>query len=164
MRVAAVGHVEWVEFAEVARVPRPGEIVNARRAWFEPAGGAAVAAVQLARLAGGHGLFFTSLGDDELGHKAKRGLEELGLTVHVAWRDGLDTRRAFTYVDDDHERTITVIGPRPEPAGDDPLPWDELRDVDAVYFTAGDAGALQAARAAGALVATARVMPLLQEA
>jgi ribokinase len=164
MRVAAVGHVEWVEFAEVARVPRPGEIVNARRVWSEPAGGASVAAVQLAKLAGGHGLFYTSLGDDELGHAAKRGLEELGLTVHVAWRTDQPTRRAFTYVDDDGERTITVIGPRLEPHGDDPLPWDELRDVDACYFTAGDAGAVRAARAAGALTATARVMPVLQEA
>ena len=164
MRVAAVGHVEWVEFAEVERVPHPGEIINARRVWSEPAGGAAVAAVQLAKLAGGEGLFFTSLGDDELGHAAKRGLEELGLTVRVAWRDDQPTRRAFTYVDDDHERTITVIGPRLEPRGDDPLPWDELRDVDACYFTAGDAAALRAARQAGALVATARIIPVLKEA
>jgi ribokinase len=117
--------------------------------------------VQLARLAGGHGLFFTSLGDDGLGHAAKRGLEDLGLTVHVAWRQDKPTRRAFTYVDDEGERTITVIGERLEPHGDDDLPWDELHDVDAVYFTAGDAGALRAARAARALVATARVLPVL---
>ena len=164
MRVAAVGHVEWVEFAEVAHVPRPGDIVAARRVWSEPAGGAAVAAVQLAKLAGGHGLFFTALGDDELGHRAKRGLEELGLTVHVAWRADQPTRRAFTYVDDDAERTITVIGPRLDPHGDDDLPWHELDGVDACYFTAGDAGAVRAARAAGALVATARVLPVLREA
>jgi len=164
MRVAAVGHVEWVEFAEVERLPRPGEIINARRVWSEPAGGAAVAAVQLAKLAGGHGLFFTSLGDDELGHAAKAGLEELGLTVHVAWRRNQPTRRAFTYVDDDHERTITVIGERLEPHGGDPLPWDQLGEVDACYFTAGDAAAVRAARAAGALTATARVLPVLQDA
>ena len=29
MRVAVVGHVEWVEFARVERVPDPGEIVHA---------------------------------------------------------------------------------------------------------------------------------------
>src|SRR5919202_6388058 len=107
MRVAAVGHVEWVEFADVERVPRPGEIVNARRVWFDAGGAAAVAAVQLARLAGGRGLFFTSLGDDEIGHRVRARLEELGLTVHVAWRSDQATRRAFTYVDDDAERTIT---------------------------------------------------------
>ena len=164
MRVAAVGHVEWVEFAEVAQVPRPGDIVRARRVWSEPAGGAAVAAVQLAKLAGGRGLFFTSLGDDELGHRAKRELEQLGLTVHVAWRGDQPTRRAWTYVDDDAERTITVIGPRLEPRGDDDLPWAELDGVDACYFTAGDAGAVRAARAARTLVATARVLGVLSEA
>src|SRR5438046_3042188 len=51
MRVAVVGHVEWVEFARVERVPRPGEIVHALETWEEPAGGGAVAAAQLARLA-----------------------------------------------------------------------------------------------------------------
>src|SRR3954454_17512321 len=132
MRVAAVGHVEWVEFADVARLPHQGEIINTRRVWSEPAGGAAVAAVQLAKLAGGHGLFYTSMGDDELGHAAKRGLEELGLTMHVAWRDDQPTRRAFTYVDDDGERTITVIGPRLEPNGDDPAPRAERRRPAAV--------------------------------
>src|SRR5919204_539567 len=29
MRVAVVGHVEWVQFARVERVPGPGEIVHA---------------------------------------------------------------------------------------------------------------------------------------
>jgi hypothetical protein len=29
MRVAVVGHVEWVQFARVERVPEPGEIVSA---------------------------------------------------------------------------------------------------------------------------------------
>ena len=46
MRVAVVGHVEWVEFAEVDAVPRAGEIVHAREIWSEAAGGGAVAAVQ----------------------------------------------------------------------------------------------------------------------
>jgi ribokinase len=163
MRVAAVGHVEWMEFAEVAQVPRPGEIISARDTFAAPCGGAGVTAVQLARLAGGRGLFFTSLGDDELGHRAKRGLEELGLTVHVGWRDA-PTRRGFTYLDDDGERTITVIGERIAPHGGDDLPWDELGDVDACFLTAGDAGAVLRARAARTLVATSRITPLLREA
>ena len=52
MRVAVVGHVEWIEFARVERVPLAGEIVHALEAWEEPGGGGAVAAVQLAKLAG----------------------------------------------------------------------------------------------------------------
>jgi ribokinase len=52
MRVAVVGHVEWVEFARVQELPRAGEIVHATETWAEAAGGGAVAAVQLAKLAG----------------------------------------------------------------------------------------------------------------
>ena len=51
-RVAVVGHVEWIEFARVPHVPEPGEIVHASEWWEEAGGGGAVAAVQLAKLAG----------------------------------------------------------------------------------------------------------------
>ncbi|HEY6836367.1 MAG TPA: PfkB family carbohydrate kinase [Gaiellaceae bacterium] len=158
-RVAVVGHVEWVEFARVDHVPRPGEIVHALETWQEPAGGGAVAAVQLARLAG-ECLFLTALGDDELGHRAVTGLEELGLRVEAAWRPE-PQRRAFVHVDRAGERTITVIGERMGPHGDDSLPWDELAEMGAVYFTAGDAAALRAARAAPRLVATTRANEVL---
>jgi ribokinase len=84
--------------------------------------------------------------------------------VRAAIRTGEPTRRAFTHLDDQHERTITVIGSRLHPQRADDLPWDELRDVDAVYFCAGDAASLRAARAAGAVVATARVLDTLREA
>jgi ribokinase len=163
MRAAVVGHVEWTEFAEVERVPRPGEIVRARRTFVEPAGGGSVAAVQLVRLAG-NCTFYTALGDDEAGEHVRTRLEQLGVRVEAAIRAGKPTRRGFTYLSDDHERTITVIGERLQPNRSDDLPWDELSDVDAVYFCAGDAGALRAARAARALVATARVLGTLEEA
>jgi len=154
MRVAVVGHVEWVEFARVERMPAAGEIVHALDSWEEPAGGGAVAAVQLARLAGSC-LFLTALGNDELGHRAKDGLEELGVTVETAWRPETQ-RRAFVHVDSGAERTITVIGERLGPRGDDDLRWDELSECDAVYFTAGDVGALRAARSARLLTASVR--------
>jgi ribokinase len=48
------------------------------------------------------------------------------------------------------------MGERMAPLASDDLPWDELAAVDAVYVTAGDAGALEATRAAGVLVATTR--------
>jgi ribokinase len=67
-------------------------------------------------------------------------------------------------VDDDGERTITVIGRKLVAKGTDDLPWDELDDVDAVYFTGGDPGALREARRARVLVATARELPTLKEA
>lgn len=161
MRFAVIGHIEWVEFARVERVPRQGEIVHAREGWEEPAGGGAVSAVQLARLAGSCD-FFTAVGDDEIGRRSLEQLTALGLRVHATVRDR-PTRRAFTYVDDAGERTITTIGERIAPHIEDTLPWWSLADAAAVLFVAGDAGALRAARLAKVLVATSRVLPVLRE-
>jgi ribokinase len=162
MRVAVVGHVEWIEFARVERVPVAGEIVHAEDAWEEPGGGGAVAAVQLAKLAGG-ATFYTALGDDRLGHRARDELTAMGVRVEAAFRSE-PQRRGFVYVDHAAERTITVIGDRMGPRGDDPLPWDELAEYDAVYFTAGDVAAAAAARAARTLVASARGIETLAAA
>jgi ribokinase len=157
MRAAVVGHVEWVEFALVERVPQPGEIVHAAETWAEPAGGGAVAAVQLMKLAGAATLF-TTFGDDELGHRSHQELQALGLEVQATFRPE-PQRRCFTYIDGTGERTITTIGNRLSPAGTDALSWEQLTGADAVYFCAGDAGALEAARRAAVLVATARILP-----
>jgi ribokinase len=162
MRVAVVGHVEWIEFAEVARVPLPGEIVHADRTFQLPAGGGAVAARQLARLAG-EATLYTALGDDQVGHRCESELSELGLRIRTAYRDE-EQRRGFVYLDSAGERTITVLGPRLGPAGGDPLPWDELDGTAAVYLTAGDAAAVLRARRAGVLVSTARALATVAEA
>ena len=82
VRVSVIGHVEWVEFARVDHVPKPGEIVHAMETWEEPAGGGGVAAVQLAKLAGACTLY-TALGDDELGRRAASRLGELGVRVET---------------------------------------------------------------------------------
>jgi ribokinase len=162
VRVAVVGHVEWIEFVRVDQVPARGEIVHAGEVWAEAAGGGAVAAVQLARLAGSSTLF-TAVGDDELGRKVVPELERLGVTVHAAVRPE-PQRRGFTYLDADGERTITVIGERLGPRRSDDLPWEELAGADGVYFVSGDAASVRAAREARALVATARSLPTLAEA
>jgi len=154
MRVAVVGHVEWVWFAVVERMPGAGEIVHAQESWEEAAGGGGVAAVQLVRM-GAEVDLFTALGDDARGRDAARELEARGVRLHAASRRP-PQRRAFTFLDADAERTITVMGERHVPHGDDPLPWHELDGADAVYFTGGDAGALVAARRARVLVATTR--------
>jgi ribokinase len=162
VKVAVVGHVEWVEFLRVPRVPEPGSIVTAREVWAEPAGGGGVASVRLARLAG-DALFLTAVGNDELGRRAVKELRDLGVRVEAAVRDE-PQRRAFTYVDDDGERTITLLSQKLVPRADDPLPWKELAGYDAVYFTGGDLEAVGRARAAGILVATARELKTLQQA
>ncbi len=156
MRVAVIGHVEWIEFARVPSVPSSGAIVHASEVWEEPGGGGAVAAVQLAKLAGG-ATFLTALGDDEMGRHAHERLRELGLSVEPAWR-AVPQRRAFVHVDARGERTITVIGDRLGPNGGDPLPWEALERFDAAYFTAGDAAAARHARAARVLTASARAL------
>jgi ribokinase len=159
-KVAVVGHVEWVRFARVAYVPHAGEVAHARDPFEEPAGGGAVAAVQLARLAGEAALV-TALGDDEHARRSVARLGELGVHVWAA-RRAAPTRTAVTLVDDAGERTITTFGSRLEPAGaDEELPWSELAEMDAVYFTAGDLGALRAARAARVLVASPRAVDAL---
>jgi ribokinase len=134
MKVAVVGHVEACAFARVDHVPAAGEIVEAEEGWEEAAGGGAVAAVQLARLAG-ECLLLTALADDPFGRAAKRDLEDRGLRVEAAWRRATQ-RRAFVHLD---------------------------RGCDAVYLTAGDRGAAVAAREATQMVATIRARKALAE-
>lgn len=161
MDVAVVGHVEWVEFARVEHAPAPGEIVRALETWEEPAGGGAVVAVQLANLAGSC-LLFTSLADDELGRRSREELEARGVTVHAGHARGTQ-RRALTHVDEGGERTITVLGDKLLPSGEDgSLPWERLSRCAAVYFVSGDVAALRAARHCDVLVATARELATLR--
>jgi ribokinase len=162
VRVAVVGHAEWIEFARVARVPRAGEIIQAAEWWAEAGGGGGVSSVRLASLAGGC-TFFTALGEDELGSRMRAELERRGVRVEATIRPE-PHRRGFTFVDANGERAITIAGEKQMPRGTDPLPWELLDDTDAVYFVSGDAAAVREARRARVLVATARVLPTLAEA
>ncbi len=154
-RLAVVGHVEWVDFVPIERLPHQGEVVHAQGAFARPAGGGGVAAVVLAEL-GASVDFYCALGDDALGRAAAEQLTERGVNVHAAWREDEATRRALTLLEGDGERTIVTVGERLEPRGEDDLDWERLRDTDGVYFTAGDQGALERAREARVLVASPR--------
>ena len=154
MRLAVVGHVEWVEFVEVDRVPAPGQIAHGTDSWAEPAGGGAVVAAQIKKL-NGTCTFHTALGEDDLGRRSAERLAELGLDLQVQWTG--TTRRALVHVDRNRERTITTIGPKLLPAG--PLP---LEGFDGVFFVAGDVAALHSARRARFLAATPREVPTLR--
>ncbi len=163
MKAAVVGHVEWMEFVPVEHVPSVGEIVHAEESWEQAAGGGVVAAVQLAQLADSV-QFFTALGDDDKGERARVELEARGIEVHAS-PPSRPQRSGFTFVDQAGERTITTIGRKLHPRGhDDSLPWHELAHCDAVYFCAGDADALVSARRARVLVATARELVTLRQA
>jgi ribokinase len=161
MRVAVVGHVEWIRFARVDRLPAAGEIAHSFDEWEQAGGGGGVAAVQLALLADEAHLF-TALGDDELGRRARSELEGRGVVVHSA-PDDRPQRWAFTHVDDRGERTITTVGQKLRPRGhDERLPWHELAGMDAVFFVAGDVDALVHARRARVLTATSRELDVLR--
>ncbi|MFJ4918758.1 PfkB family carbohydrate kinase [Streptomyces sp. NPDC088725] len=149
-----IGHVEWTSIARIDRVPERGEVAHADVVWEGPAGGGAVAAVQLAALAG-ETTFFTALGDDDAARKTTETLGRLGVRVLPAHRAG-PTRGALSLVDDSGERTTTTLGPRLQPALDDPLPWSTLASYDVVHFVAGAPEVLKQARAARVLVATSR--------
>ncbi|MFN9870435.1 MAG: PfkB family carbohydrate kinase, partial [Cyanobacteriota bacterium] len=138
LRLAVVGHVEWMTFLAVDAMPAAGRIGHARRFLEEPAGGGAVVAVQLARLLGRPVRFVSALGRDATGEQAAERLSALGLELHVAWRDA-PTRRGVSFVDDHGDRSITVIGERLTPSAADPLPWDAMAGCDGVFLTAADA-------------------------
>jgi len=163
MQVAVVGHTEWIWFGAVDRIPAAGEIAHSTEDWEAPGGGGAVAAAQLAVLAGSCD-FFTAIGGDDLGPRAATALGARGVDVHAGERADNPTRRAITLVDRAGERTITTLGHRLAPSADDPLPWDRLDGADAVYVTAGDAAAFHRARRARVMVVTSRVLGELLEA
>jgi ribokinase len=160
MRFAVVGHVEWIEFGRFTHVPEPGEIIDATEWFSEAAGSAAVVAVQLAKL-GGEVDFFTALGDDWRGRRAAERLTELGVGVHAARRDAMQ-RWGFVHLTDDGERTISIVGERHAPHGDDELPWDRLDGAAAVFVSGGDHAAMRHARRADRLIATPRAIETLR--
>jgi ribokinase len=162
VRAGVVGHVEWVDFAVVERIPAPGEILHADAAFADVGGGGGVAAVHMAALLGSSELF-TAVGSDAHGASATTRLAEHGVTAHAAVHPRAQ-RRSFTHLTADHERAITVLGPRLVPHGADPIAWERVAELDAVYLTAGDADAIRAARAARLVVATPRAAPDLLEA
>jgi ribokinase len=153
-RVGVVGHVEFVEFIGVERLPRAGEVVHGDEPMHRVGGGGGVACAALAAF-GGEVEFFTALGDDEPGRRSVAQLQERGVRVHAGARDQ-PTRRAVTLLERGGERTIVTLGERLEPHGSDPLPWEALAGCAAAYFTAGDNAALRHARRARVLVATPR--------
>lgn len=159
-RVTVIGHVEWVDFVSVPRLPVHGEVLQAQDAFARAGGGGGVAATVLVEL-GADVDFYCALGPDTEGHAAVAQLQERGVRVHVAWRDQ-PTRRAVVFLEPGGERTIVTLGERLEPRGADDLEWDRVRDASSVYFTAGDTGALDRAHASPIVVATPRARSVLE--
>ena len=112
-------------FLKVDQLPEPGRVCHALERLDDIGGAGAVATVQMARLSGTQVDFFTALGRDDVGQRSLDRLNELGVSVHVAWREG-PTRQGISMVGPGGDRAITVIGPRLQPEAADPLPWQRL--------------------------------------
>jgi ribokinase len=160
VKPAVVGHVEWVDFLVVPRLPAQGEILHVSSAHEAAGGGGSMAAYALRSLAGAC-RFVCAVGEDARGAAAAGGLREAGLVVDAVTVAGRVQRRTVTFLDDDHERTINVLGERLVPRGADPVDWEALAACDCVYFTGGDGDALRRARAAATVVATPRARDAL---
>tara|TARA_B100000214_G_scaffold311072_1_gene243020 strand:- start:1595 stop:2437 length:843 start_codon:yes stop_codon:yes gene_type:complete len=155
LKLAVIGHVEWVTFLKVDHLPLAGQISHAKDSFEEAAGGAAVTAVQMARLINGPVDLITSLGKDNYGEKCYERLTKLGLNLKVAWREK-PTRKGVSLISKDGERAITVIGERLQPIASDNLPWNEMKNYDGVFITATDKEGIRLARQAKFLSATPR--------
>ena len=155
LKLAVIGHVEWVTFLKVDQLPLAGQISHAKDCFEEAAGGAAVAAVQMARLINNPVDLITSLGKDNYGEKCYERLTKLGLNLKVAWREK-PTRKGISLISKDGERAITVIGERLQPIGSDNLPWSDMKNYDGIFVTATDKEGIRLAREAKFLAATPR--------
>jgi ribokinase len=158
MKLAVIGHVEWVTHTDAPFIPPAGEIVHLSNPLTQPAGGGAVSAAALVRM-GAEVIFFTACGSDV---PLVEAMAELGVRTYAAPRPVPHTK-ALVMRDPNGERTICVVGENLHPTADDPLPWDELDSCDGVYFTGDDPRTLVLARRAPVVVVTARRFQALVE-
>ena len=156
LNFAVVGHVEWMNFLKVDQLPKPGVISHSEKSIEYPAGGGSVIAKTLSELTNNQVHFFTSLGNDYYGEKSFDILSNYGMKIHVAWRDK-PTRKGFSLIDSNGERSITVIGERLAPTYKDKLDWNLFEKMDGIFITASDSEIFKKARIADSLCTTPRV-------
>ena len=156
LKFAVIGHIEWMDFLKVDELPKQGIISHSEKSMEYPAGGGAVIAKTLRELTDNEVHFFTSLGEDYYGQKCFEILSSMGINLHVAWRDK-PTRRGFSLIDFEGERSITVIGERLAPNHKDKLKWNIFEQMDGIFITAADSRIFKKARIAGTLCSTPRV-------
>jgi ribokinase len=154
LRIGVIGHVEHITLGRVGGLPRAGDIVHMQEPRVLAGGGGGIAFFQLARSPAELHLF-TALGGDDGASFVERAVAATRAHVHAVRRAEPHTRD-LVMIGPDGERTIIVVGEPLHPRADDPLPWDLLDGLDAVYFTAQDPALLARARRARVLVVAAR--------
>ena len=156
LKFAVIGHIEWINFIKVDQLPKPGLISHSNKSLEYPAGGGTVIAKRLQELTHNQVHFFTALGNDFYGNQCLNRLEKMGIKLHVAWRDK-PTRKGFSMIDSEGERSITIIGDRLAPTHKDNLAWSTLNDMDGIFITAADKELFKISRVANTLCSTPRV-------
>ena len=160
-RVGVVGHVEWVQFAVVERVPRGGRDRPRARDVLRAGGrrrGGGGAAAQARRLGGvldragrrraAASVPRASCASASASSCSRRPRRPAAARLHLPRR----RRRAHDHGD---RRADRAAAAPTRCRGTSSARWT------AIYFTGGDAGAVRAARAARVLVATPRAMDAL---
>ena len=155
LKFAVIGHIEWINFIEVDQLPKPGLISHSKKSIEYPAGGGSVIAKRLRELTNSDVHFFTALGNDFYGKQCLNILENMGIKLHVAWSDK-PTRKGFSLIDSEGERSITIIGDRLAPTHKDNLDWSILNEMDGVFITAADMQIFKKSRIAKILCSTPR--------
>ena len=155
LKFAVIGHIEWINFIEVDQLPKPGLISHSKKSIEYPAGGGSVIAKRLRELTNSDVHFFTALGNDFYGKQCLNILENMGIKLHVAWCDK-PTRKGFSLIDSEGERSITIIGDRLAPTHKDNLDWSILNEMDGVFITAADMQIFKKSRIAKTLCTTPR--------
>ena len=156
LKFAVIGHIEWINFIKVDQLPKPGLISHSNKSLEYPAGGGTVIAKRLQELTHNQVHFFTALGNDFYGNQCLNILENMGIKLHVAWCDK-PTRKGFSLIDSEGERSITIIGDRLAPTHKDNLDWSILNEMDGVFITAADVEIFKKSRIVKTLCSTPRV-------
>jgi ribokinase len=154
LRIGVIGHVEHITLGRVAQLPHAGDIAHLAEPRMLAGGGGGIAFFQLARTPAELHLF-TALGNDAAAAEVERAITATGAYVHAVHR-GEPHTRDIVMISPDGERTIIVVGEPLHPRATDPLRWEILDELDAVYFTAQDPALLALARRARTLVVAAR--------
>ncbi|MDP9257541.1 MAG: PfkB family carbohydrate kinase, partial [Actinomycetota bacterium] len=108
VRVAVIGHVEWVQHARLHEPLERGEIIQLHDTFEEPGGGGGVAARSLPAL-GAEARFITALGDDAAADESERVLRQDGCDLRVV-RRASPQNRVTTLAEPSGERTILLHG------------------------------------------------------
>ena len=156
LKLAVIGHVEWVTFLMQDNFPSAGIINHANDYMQKAAGGGAVAAIKMGMLTNNKVDFFTALGEDKNGRECFEMLNNYNLNLHVAWKQQA-TRKGISIVDKNGDRSISIIGKRIEPKINDDLPWENLKNYDGIFITATDSNVLKETRKSKIITATPRL-------